>query len=1155
MATARKPFRGGRLPPAGHGGIVGGAFRTAAVLPIVAVAAVSAMAQDYDVTETSGQYLTVPSNATVLTFDNGTPVSVTAAKTGARIVLNNTVRAEDDGFSEVDLPFPFAYYGFTYGSIAVCTNGFALFNTADVHHPHAFNQALSQVDPFTDGKCAPLWDDLDLSFAGRVVTFTTGTAPNRTFVVCWEDVEEWYPLPGLLTVPTTYLPNSTSCSFQLQLSESSNRIVFAYADAGTWPSVDWVGVAAAIVLMYNGDTSIGIEAVTRHETDLDARYIEPPGTSNPTNTGHPAADYQFDPVVRTYTGTVHYDRVVVDASGIRSTLEADVPLADATVALVYGSTQQCSPLETTTNAQGEFTLTGYALDGQVSDAQLVVKAQSKACVVTNSAGGVPCSLALATDVSFAEDVAFGTLTIDDGNDPDRSVRAALNVAAAAREVHAWSSPRTADAIPRLEIVIHDAPWTTYMPAQTGDIVTSAQMYVSGASSNPDVWDSAVVRKVYARHVLASIAGMSSNGTDARFDAITDAQNAFAEGFGYYLNAVVTGTHQVIDGISSNSASVYELEDPAAESGKGADVAAWVAACLYDLTDGANEAWDAIDGTGTAAELPFHVVDALTGPVTGARFCQGWYDAGHATRESSVLFIHYRLAADDGDEPDDAAATAAVSQKFGFRRSHRVLNLLNDDWLRFTLTEAADSVVVDVAHDRTSPAVAVSLEVQDLAGAVLARGAYVGDAGPMHATTGRLPAGSYRLRISNSGDAPVADYTVQAFVPLAMSGAAFRAWTVNRPYSVDVPLTGGIDPYELTVAGSTSLNPPGLTLDGEDRRASGTPNTAGTFVFVLSAVDDGAPQHSADTIQTLIINPELEMHVGEFVAFAQGRPAGRRCPYTGGTAPYTLSTSAGALPPGIAVEPGEICFTGAATAAGSSPMKLSANDVAGSLSEADTTGVVCVPFGATPLAAGASACGYWFDAVQGSTVSIAVTTAKRQPKRLLRVAMIGSDGTTEIPVAAKLWPGKAKVSRFVAPASGRYYLIVASNDGDASQLVAKGRIVPPKSGAGESGEEEFAPGSELTVEIGALAGANLSFTARPDRSGLQLSVLRVVDPTGAAAPPDDGAVVEGKRAVTLKMELAVSGTWKVVLGAKPGTAGRFTYRYELKEPRKVAYSAD
>jgi hypothetical protein len=325
--------------------------------------------------------------------------------------------------------------------------------------------------------------------------------------------------------------------------------------------------------------------------------------------------------------------------------------------------------------------------------------------------------------------------------------------------------------------------------------------------------------------------------------------------------------------------------------------------------------------------------------------------------------------------------------------------------------------------------------------------------------------------------------------------------------------------------------------------------------VLSAGDDGAPRNRTDTYLTLVVNPELEFHVGEFVAFAQDKAVVRRCPYSGGTAPYTLSVSGGSLPAGIATEPGEICFTGAATAAGSTPMTLAGSDVAGSAAEVDTTGVVCVPFGPAPLAAGASACGFWFDAVQGSTVSVGVTTAKKQPKRPLRVAMVGSDGTTGIPVAAKLRSGKATVSRFVAPSSGRFYLIVASDDGDATQLVADAGIAAPRSGSGESGPDDFGPGAEFTVEIGALAGADLSFTAKPDKSGLQLSVVRLVDPDGAAVTLPAGAVVERKGTVRLKTKLASSGTWKLVLGAKPGLAGRFSYKFKLKEPKGAAYSAE
>lgn len=1105
-----------------------------------ALAAASAEAQDYTVTETSGLYDPIPSTVTTLQFP--------ATKLG-----------KDDGFATTltKLPFPFTYYGFTYQKINVCTNGFALFNPVGPSHPHGQNTALNIGTAFryTDGIAAPLWDDLDFTNQGSVMTWMSGTAPNRKFVVCWDHAQEWQPASGSNTNPTTYPASTCDCTFELQLFETSGRIVFAYDTGGVWPNLDWNGVRGAtglIVLTAGGQTSIGIDAVTLPETNQDARYLEPTGTNNPLNDGRPAYDYQFDPVVRTYTGRLLYDRVVVDASGIGNSVESNVPLAGVNVELRYGA---AVPDSATTDADGYFTMVTKALDGTVTDASFVVTARDPAYVVTNLTGGSPYELTIASSVSLAAGRDFGTITLGDGNDPGATLREALTIASAVHDVYAWSSARTTDPIPLLEILFDSAAGTVYTAARTGAVEVPAQMHVSGAASNPDAWDRAIVRKTYARHILASIAGPATTQDDARFDAVSDEENAFAEGFGYYMNSVITNTHQVIDGVSSSSAIVYELEDPVATSPKRDTVAAWMAACLYDLTDAANEPWDKVDGTGALGDRPFLVVDSLTGAVTGPRFAQAWYDAGYATTASSDLFIHYGLAPDDADEPNDAAAGATVLTQFGFKRVHRVLNLRNEDWLRFALPDAANSLVVDVAYDRSVTGAAASLEVQNLAGVVLARGALVGAIGPLHAVTGPLPAGTYRTRIVNSGSVAVADYTVQAYLPLTISGSALPAWTVRRPYDVSVPVTGGVAPHELTVGGNTFLDPPGLFLDGPKDRVHGTPQNIGTFSFVMTADDDGGPKNSTSALQSLVINPELLLEVGEFLAFAQGKPLAGRCPFTGGTAPYTLNVAAGALPAGVLVAPGDLCFTGAAALPGSSPLLLDGIDVAGSTSTVQTLGVVCVAFGFTPLQSDAAACGFWFDAVQGSAASVAVSTVRKQPKRALRLVVTGPDGTTEIAAVVKSGVGKASLSRFIAPVSGRFYCVIASDAGAATQLAAKGRVAAPKSGAGVNGTETFVSGDELAVEIGALAGAKLTFAAKPDKSGLQMTAVRLTDPTGASLPLDAGDVVEKKGTITIKKTLAISGTWTLVLGAKPGPQGHFKYKYQVKEPKKVVYSAD
>jgi subtilisin family serine protease len=119
----------------------------------------------------------------------------------------------DDTSVLVSLPFGFVYYGRTFTSIRVSSNGFAVFgpSTATAYANQPIPNATSP-----NGIVAPFWDDLNPSAGGAIWTRTIGTSPNRTFVIAWLDVPHY--------------PNVGRATFQLLLREHQNDIVFQYFD-------------------------------------------------------------------------------------------------------------------------------------------------------------------------------------------------------------------------------------------------------------------------------------------------------------------------------------------------------------------------------------------------------------------------------------------------------------------------------------------------------------------------------------------------------------------------------------------------------------------------------------------------------------------------------------------------------------------------------------------------------------------------------------------------------------------------------------------------------------------------------------------------------------------------------------------------------------
>jgi len=112
---------------------------------------------------------------------------------------------DDDNVDVVTLPFTFNFFGTDYTDIAIGTNGFLSFNTADPNGCNAnYNWGpddLGNAIPHDDANCndgndgwaanpliASWFDDLDPGECGDVYYQTFGTAPNQTFVVEFSDV-------------------------------------------------------------------------------------------------------------------------------------------------------------------------------------------------------------------------------------------------------------------------------------------------------------------------------------------------------------------------------------------------------------------------------------------------------------------------------------------------------------------------------------------------------------------------------------------------------------------------------------------------------------------------------------------------------------------------------------------------------------------------------------------------------------------------------------------------------------------------------------------------------------------------------------------------------------------------------------------------------
>lgn len=115
----------------------------------------------------------------------------------------------DDDCKLADIGFEFTFYGNTYSEVWVNSNGNMTFNGCNTRFwPTTIPDGTNEI-------IAPIYGDFVPEAAGAdVYVHVTGTAPNRTFVVTWLNINAWN-WPGTNT-------------FQVQLSEANQTILFGY---------------------------------------------------------------------------------------------------------------------------------------------------------------------------------------------------------------------------------------------------------------------------------------------------------------------------------------------------------------------------------------------------------------------------------------------------------------------------------------------------------------------------------------------------------------------------------------------------------------------------------------------------------------------------------------------------------------------------------------------------------------------------------------------------------------------------------------------------------------------------------------------------------------------------------------------------------------
>ncbi|MBA2642006.1 MAG: putative Ig domain-containing protein, partial [Actinobacteria bacterium] len=186
-----------------------------------------------------------------------------------------TASNSDDAFSTLNITFPFSFYGQTYTTAYVSSNGFlTLGSSAGADTP---GNASIPNPAAPNGVVAAFWDDLNPASAGDVYAGLTGAVGSRVLHV------EWFNVPHF-----TLFGSSGLATFEMSLYEASGEVRYRYLDTDLG-NPSWNAGASATAGMEKVDGSFGKEVSFNQPTLTNGKAIScqlgvPPPPPAPTIT-------------------------------------------------------------------------------------------------------------------------------------------------------------------------------------------------------------------------------------------------------------------------------------------------------------------------------------------------------------------------------------------------------------------------------------------------------------------------------------------------------------------------------------------------------------------------------------------------------------------------------------------------------------------------------------------------------------------------------------------------------------------------------------------------------------------------------------------------------------------------------------------------------
>ncbi|NUT34679.1 MAG: PKD domain-containing protein [Hamadaea sp.] len=163
----------------------------------------------------------------------------------------------DDAFQAVTLPFAMPFYGGSYSTAYVDTNGVVSFAAPD-GAAWGFGSIPSTSAPHTPNLAIyPFWDDLIADGQSSIRTQTIGSAPNRQFVIEWRNMR-------------SFASTTERVSFAVILNENGT-FTLAYTDVDS--ASTWERGGAATIGVENGNGTVALQYSFREAVLASGRGI------------------------------------------------------------------------------------------------------------------------------------------------------------------------------------------------------------------------------------------------------------------------------------------------------------------------------------------------------------------------------------------------------------------------------------------------------------------------------------------------------------------------------------------------------------------------------------------------------------------------------------------------------------------------------------------------------------------------------------------------------------------------------------------------------------------------------------------------------------------------------------------------------------------